>query len=342
LNVLVYLADECAPGFYRMIIPLREAHDQGLLNVTFRNRISQEDVCLAEVVVFQRQTDKRVYEHAVEKMKKQGKVVIYEVDDFLHGILPSSPVYPALNPGTEMYIGMDYWIRNVDALTVTRNELKKQYLRMNPNIFVLPNFMDLRLWKTPKKINKDRIVIGWAGSVTHKEDLMVCADALKDIIFKYDNVYLKMTGYVPGEFVNIFKDRLIIGQTSSFVEYSSVLDDIDIGVAPLVDHVFNECKSAIKFLEYSCMRIPTVASSIGPYRDTIIHKETGLLVKNNRHAKWITNLRHLIENEDERKRLGNNARNFVEEYFSIELNAWRWRQAYEDIREITAKKRKVF
>ena len=42
--------------------------------------------------------------------------------------------------------------------------------------------------------------------------------------------------------------------------------NLDIAVAPLVDHPFNRAKSALKLLEYGALALPVVATDIEPYR----------------------------------------------------------------------------
>jgi glycosyltransferase involved in cell wall biosynthesis len=343
MNVLGYLGDIRAQGFYRMVIPLRNMEKQNLCNVLFRQIVFQEDITFSDVVVFQRQVDINVYNSVVKKIQCQGKVVIYEVDDFLHGILKSSPVYADMQPGTPTYTGMTHWLKHVDGVTVTREELRKRYLQYNDNIYVLPNFMDFAIWNKYKKIeNKDKIIIGWAGSQTHYDDLIYCLDAVAQIVEKYPNVYFKMVGYCPENFKRRLGSKLIEGTTEEFLTFPKVLQDFDIGLAPLMDCPFNECKSNIKVLEYSCLGIPTVASPVGPYKDTIIHGHNGLIAKKNKFSAWTKCIESLIEDERYRKKMGQDAREFVKEYFDIKYNAWRWRDAYDHIRVNVSKKRKIF
>jgi hypothetical protein len=54
---------------------------------------------------------------------------------------------------------------------------------------------------------------------------------------------------------------------------------LDIGIAPLIDDVFNTGKSAIKYFEYSSNLVPGVYSDTVVYHDTVQHGITGLLAK---------------------------------------------------------------
>jgi hypothetical protein len=39
-----------------------------------------------------------------------------------------------------------------------------------------------------------------------------------------------------------------------------------IGIAPIADNTFNDSKSELKWLEYTALGVPTVASDVGPYK----------------------------------------------------------------------------
>ena len=56
--------------------------------------------------------------------------------------------------------------------------------------------------------------------------------------------------------------------------------DNAIGLIPLDDSKFSSCKSEIKFVDYSLCNIVSVCSSVPPYSDTLLDKQTGFLVNN--------------------------------------------------------------
>jgi glycosyltransferase involved in cell wall biosynthesis len=64
----------------------------------------------------------------------------------------------------------------------------------------------------------------------------------------------------------------------------------DIGIAPLVDCNFNRSKSNLRWLEYSALKIPTVATDISHFRQTVRNGEDGFLIKNNDLDEWVTRL----------------------------------------------------
>jgi glycosyltransferase involved in cell wall biosynthesis len=68
----------------------------------------------------------------------------------------------------------------------------------------------------------------------------------------------------------------------------------DAAIAPMGDSVFENCKTPLKYLEYSAMGIPGVYSDTPVYASAVRHGETGLLAANEPGA-WIAALEQLLE-----------------------------------------------
>lgn len=81
-------------------------------------------------------------------------------------------------------------------------------------------------------------------------------------------------------------------------------------------------------------KIPVVASRVYPYykdvqgKGTIEHGETGLLCDT--EEDWVTNLSLLIENEQERKRLGENSYKYV-------VENWQYKDNKQQILDVVSK-----
>jgi glycosyltransferase involved in cell wall biosynthesis len=88
------------------------------------------------------------------------------------------------------------------------------------------------------------------------------------------------------------------------------LINADINLCPLVDNVFNRCKSAIKWYESTVSENTeaTLAQNVGPYRE-IKDGETGLLF--NTADEFVAKLSALIEDAQLRLRLGHAAKDWV-------------------------------
>ena len=138
---------------------------------------------------------------------------------------------------------------------------------------------------------------------------------MKYILKKYPNVRFVL--YYGGEIPRKFHMRWVILKDfrywTSIKEYPQRLKSMkfDIGLAPLRDRQFNRCKSNLKYLEYSALRIPTVASYVEPYKDT-----RSLFARS--ESEWIAQIEKLIKFDELRFQLGEASYNHVREEFNIE------------------------
>jgi glycosyltransferase involved in cell wall biosynthesis len=96
----------------------------------------------------------------------------------------------------------------------------------------------------------------------------------------------------------------------------------EIGIAPLVDNRFNQSKSNLKFVEYSVIGMPTVASRVAPYENAIEDGKNGFLVSS--PEEWYLALKGLLGNETNRKSILTEARKYVAENHDIRKVALKW------------------
>jgi glycosyltransferase involved in cell wall biosynthesis len=90
--------------------------------------------------------------------------------------------------------------------------------------------------------------------------------------------------------------------------------DFDFTVIPLVENLFNEGKSAIKWYEVSALPRPkpVLAARVPPYSDEIIDGDTGLLYSD--HEEFKVKFEALVRDGDLRDRLAKRAKEWVGEY----------------------------
>lgn len=324
IKIVAYCGDRSACAFYRINSPLHALTD-GNKSPDFKylSKGVMEKLDLEpgrfDVAIFQRQYKPEVYRYMMQ-MKDQGMKIIYEIDDNLFEVPPWNPAHKFFkNKDVREFI--EVFLRDVDAVFVTQSYLKKFYEKYNPNVFVLPNSVDFKVMhKRPH--NSKRPVVCWQGSNTHAKDLALVRRALGKLV-KDKDCFLKLWSM---DFSGAYKVPLV--QFEAFFPMFAQMD-IDVGLAPIAPNSFNRCKSNLKFLEYSALKIPTVASDFGPYKDTIDDGETGILIGNVNH--WYDAIRSLLDDEDERIRLGNNAHKFVKENYDVDKNCVMWGSAIKEI-----------
>lgn len=277
--------------------------------------------------------------------------VIMDLDDNYLAVLPSQPAYEIYHKGSVKNAIVGASLSLVNAVSVSTAPLKEAYQKhikevhnVDQKIYVLPNCNDINDWNYPKyERNDDNIVIGWQGSTTHDEDLDIVVPVIRELLEKYKNVYFEVLGGIPREkfdwFLNKFgevKDRVKIKLgTFAWQGWPELLSrqGWDIGIAPLADNEFNRGKSHIKWMEYSMYQIPCVASKVYPYYkkvpdnffgvSTIKHEKTGFLCET--REDWMFYLEKLIKDKNLRKKVGNNAYNFIKKNWQYKdwIVAWK-------------------
>ncbi len=74
----------------------------------------------------------------------------------------------------------------------------------------------------------------------------------------------------------------------------------DIGIAPVGDSFFENCKTPLKFLEYSALRIPGIYSRVPLFTSVVRDDLTGLLVSNSAEA-WLDAIGRLVNDSELRQ-----------------------------------------
>jgi len=323
-------------GYYRIVKPHQylKGHEKDIVGINLDKKkwadiFKEYDIFWASYFSDPHQASQMFFNR--DKFKKK---VVIDLDDNYLDVLPTHPLYDKFKPTKKDKAFVSTILSFADAITVSTEPLKqrvarhmKQVFGLEKKIFIVPNMNELKDWNfKPAKKDKSKIVIGYAGSNSHYDDLKMMFPALAKIMDKYPHVYFESMGSIGKSNLDLFKvfsesTRLrsdILPSSWGFKEYPKLLSEMkwDIGLAPLADNAFTRGKTHIKWMEYSMYKIPTIASRVYPYfvpcfdRDTIIHEQTGLLVQ---PSEWFDALEDLVLHEDKRKLLGQNAFNYIKE-----------------------------
>jgi len=305
----------------------------------------------AEIVVFHRPLAKQLLSLA-RILKKKGKKIVMDNDDTLKSdngfkfneYMDEKRVEKGLE---KMNLALDRFAEEADLITCTTDFLKKEYEQINPNVVVLPNYIDPFYFPKPIKNETDIIRIGITGSVGVTNDI----EALKPIIDHYQNdkrVRLVLLSIPPKGENDIYKELYSEQYTywssvniewHPFVkvdEYYKKLNELklDMVIIPRFDSYFNRCKSNLKFLENSMLEIPTIGQSFptndSPYEQNPEDAKHLLLAKNT--EEFISQIEKLIADKGLREKIGKDAYNYIKENYDISKKAHLWVEAYKLIK----------
>jgi GT2 family glycosyltransferase/glycosyltransferase involved in cell wall biosynthesis len=276
-----------ACGYVRIIQPLTHPAVADLVQLTLVT--PQELVASdADIVLIQRVAvrDMNLAEEIVRQCRRRGSRLIFEIDDDLFHFPPEHPEFERYQHIT----APARWLAaSADGVIVSTESLRKQMLAFNENVSVLPNYMDDRLWESRaegKASFTEPIRIVYAGTVSHRPDLKFFRQAVAglspELRCKVQIDVIGVTG--SSDEAGFFHAIPVPSETAAsyprFVKWMQAERRWHWGVAPLLDTPFNRSKSALKFLEYSALGIPSICSDISVYRNAVRHRETGLLAAN--------------------------------------------------------------
>lgn len=276
--------------------------------------------------------------------QKYGKKVVYDIDDLIWEIQEDNAAYSVYAPGSEGRATItDIVARGCDYVTCTNQFLKNGIAEFtgkeHNKIKVLPNFIDLSLYKWHKKpFDGHYIKIGYFGSSSHFNDLVNpgFVGGMDRLMSDYPNVSF----FTVGAFIQQLKKKYGARYLTGFGDHDiykwvemmpDIMGDIDIVVAPLIDVTYCRAKSSIKFLEYSSMKIPGVYQKIRQYSemDVVEHGKNGFLATTSND--WYSYLKELVDSYELRKQIGEEAHKTVKDKWQFKDNVYRYVDLFKEV-----------
>lgn len=298
----------------------------------YEELLKKVDKC--DVLLYQSVFDQKLVDYAKEK----GKKIIFEFDDLLH-IVPDNHPEQSKISHKAFQDGVENIVKIADVCITTNEFLKNQYTHWNENIHVFPNYMDFEFWQKPERsrLKTDKIRLGWAGGISHVDDLKFITPVLVDLCKKYENLQIVYCGgggppgddawrafnYGPDIMKEIpYKNReYSLGTPLEYWPDKLNSLQFDIGIAPLIEHKFNRCKTPIKWMEYGINKVPSVCQEF-LYGQVIEDGVTGFTATD--EQEWFEKLSKLIEDENLRKEMGTRAKESVIKNHNMDDHLEEW------------------
>lgn len=195
IRVLVINVDNDGVGYHRLLSPYScfnhpdiQIDIRLLMDATLplhdERFLSQYNIIvLNKPIPFQRVEFQENFDNII---KKYNIKIVYDIDDYW--ILTNShPNYKLWKQQNAQKV-MEDQIRKVDAVTTTTEFLAEKIREINPNVYILPNSVNLKeqQWISNKK-SSDKVRFLWGGGITHLVDLRL----LKKSFEKLDKDFLK-------------------------------------------------------------------------------------------------------------------------------------------------------
>ena len=195
-----------------------------------------------------------------------------------------------------------------DALIVSTPVLAHWAKDMIDEIHVLPNTLSFEKWGalTSKRRAGKRPRVGWAGAQQHAGDLGLIEDVVAATCHEVDWIFL---GMCPPQMIKYAAE--VHDFELSLENYPQRLAamNLDLAVAPLEMHPFNEAKSNLRLLEYGALGWPVICTDIVPYQSN----RPPVTRLPNEPKRWIAAIRERVADLDALAKEGD------------ALKAWVWR-----------------
>jgi len=272
-----------------------------------------------DVIFLQR---KRLNSLRLWLLRRRADRIVYDFDDSVM-YRNSTAENPISKTRRKRFSRM---LRVSDAVIAGNEYLKREALKYNPRVEVIPSPIDTERY-TPKSYEseEDGIIMGWIGdhgSIHYLEKMRPIFDALAQ---KYHHVKLKI---VCDTFFECDHMEVIKKMWNSEDEVRD-LQSLDIGLMPLIDDPWSWGKCGLKILQYQGVGVPVVCTPVGINRDLVEDGENGFWART--PEEWIQKLSLLIENRELRERMGVSGRQKVGEGFSLQSCAPRIYRVLRDV-----------
>lgn len=339
-RIFGWLADKQGCGYWRIMLPLCELERRGA-RTAFDLRMPAE-FCTGDrldniqvvdgdepIIVVGQRISQPVPSATWQDFAKVPRFkLVYEIDDDLLHIDPEN------TKAYEAYKDPDVRRRLVEnvavahLVTCTTEPLAEVLRGYNPNVVVVPNYVDAAALDYPRP-NWEGVAVGWAGSGTHAADFDTVSPHLRSFYRANPDVWWSSAGCDYGRLTGATRRRhsgwrdIVDDQGDYFARFTW-----DVGIAPLKDTPFNRSKSGLKALEYAACGIPVIASDLDPYRGIVVEGVTGYLATTRR--EWLDALSTLARNKHLRAWMGKQARKHAANH-TIQANGHRWTEALRSV-----------
>lgn len=263
----------------------------------------------------------------IRNLRKAGKVVLYEVDDYVHGIRKAKDHDFAAYFQPKDLRAMELCMRACNGLICSTDYIARRYSRYAEQTWVCHNGLDLgryRMTRPPRgKIDgKESVTIMWSGATGHRRGVNPWIQVVDRIMEKYPHVCFATIGQdFAGQLGQKYRDRVIAIPFAALETYPAAMMLGDIALAPAGDSSWYRGKSDLRAMEAAALGIPVVADE--HYSESVVDGITGFLVES--PADAYDHLADLVEDVRFRGLMGQQAKVHANLHFGMEIRREQWR-----------------
>ncbi|MFJ4348206.1 glycosyltransferase [Pseudomonas sp. NPDC089401] len=262
--VLAMPANATAVGTYRVIQPLSALEEagwiQGQLHHGAIDPMELERIN-PDIIIFQCRYSQAALDEMVWTRSLSQARHIYEIDDYVLEV-PDKNDHGRGMPGNMRELVRDC-IAQCDRVIVSTAPLAEALSNLHHDIRVVPNMLAPERWVglSSRRQTSAKPRVGWAGGTSHRGDLEMLEQVVKLLADRVDWVFMGMCPPSLRPYVKEFHRSVPLAQ---YPRKLAALN-LDLALAPLEQHLFNDCKSNLRLLEYGACGFPVICSDSKAY-----------------------------------------------------------------------------
>jgi glycosyltransferase involved in cell wall biosynthesis len=320
--VLGLPVNSTAVGHYRVAAPLAELEAAGrvIARIAYESPSTVEIERLSpDTIVLQGRYSDGAAADILRMKKYSGALRIFELDDYVVSA-PKKNTHARNKPvNTEQMLREG--IALCDRVVVTTQPLADALSSMHDDIRVVPNMLRPEPWArlTSRRGTSSKPRVGWGGGTSHSGDLEIIADVVRELANEVEWVFFGMCPDALRPYIHEFHGS--VGLSTYPFKLASL--NLDLALAPLEFHIFNDCKSNLRLLEYGACGYPVICTDTKAYDGFLPCTK----VRSNSTEEWIAAIRMHLADPDASYRMGDELREAVLRDFMLSgdnLQHWLW------------------
>jgi len=279
-------------------------------------------LCQLSLAVVIRVKWTHMLEKFIYEVKSNHIPLLFDVDDLVFDTKHLPMVTNTLSVPFKDEMDYDFWFAYIGRIEytaakadgfITTNSFLGDKLqgKFNKPYGIIPNFLNeeqLRisercLEKKKVQVSKNPFTIGYfSGTPSHINDFKTIYKELILLLEEFKDIQLKVVGFM--EFPPEMQPLIQIGRVTftplvDFLELQRLTAEVDVNIVPLVNNIFTNCKSELKFFEAAVVNTISCATPTNVYQKCIVQGETGFLC---RQGQWYDTIKNIyLGNVDYKK-----------------------------------------
>ncbi|WP_250538461.1 MULTISPECIES: glycosyltransferase [unclassified Caballeronia] len=258
----------------------------------------------------------------IDRARRRGVRVLFDVDDLVFDTDYVHLILSSLDQDANNEAALNGWFASIarqgtllkmcDGAIVTNAFLGERIRAFAPSLDIstVPNFLNREQQSVSERMFEQKRERGFessqpfhigyfSGTPTHRRDFEIAAPALARLLRDDSRLRVLIVGALESaEVLKPYKHRIDRYPLQDYMNLQRLIARTELNIGPLLDNLFTNCKSELKFFEAAITGTVTIASPTYAFRNAITDGVTGLL---SRSHEWHAKLERAIELLDDRR-----------------------------------------